>query len=74
LDVLSQYNLSFKISAVMPKIKVVSSSHALPRKKRHLQDYFDPHINNIPTPNPRSLPKYKNIFPREQKQQFKQKK
>lgn len=58
----------------MPKIKVVSSSHALPRKKRHLQDYFDPQLNHVPTPNPRSLPKYKNIFPRDNKPQQKIKK
>jgi len=58
----------------MGKMKVVSSSHALVKKKRHLQDYFDPHSNNMPTPNQRSLPKYKNLFPREQKQTFKSKK
>lgn len=57
----------------MGKIKVVSSSHALVKKKRHLQDYFDPHSNNIPTPNQRSLPKYKNLFPREHRPNLKKK-
>ena len=45
----------------MNRMKVVSSSNMAPRKKRHLQDYFD-NPNNILTPNQRSLPKYKNMF------------
>jgi hypothetical protein len=43
----------------MGKMKVVSSSNMLARKKRQLQDYFDPHLANVVTPNQRSLPKYK---------------
>jgi len=44
----------------MAKIKIVSSTHMLNRKKR-LQDYFDK-PNQIATPNQRSLPKYKHLF------------
>lgn len=34
----------------------------MPKKRRHLQEYFDLGHNNIVTPNQRSLPKYKNMF------------
>lgn len=44
----------------MGKIKIVSSTHMLNRKKR-LQDYFD-RPNQVATPNQRSLPKYKHVF------------
>lgn len=43
-------------------MKVVSSSHMIGKRKRHLQEYFDIGNNNIVTPNQRSLPKYKNMF------------
>ena len=46
----------------MRKMKVASSSHALTKKRKNLQDYFDLNHNNIVTPNQRSLPKYKNVF------------
>ena len=46
----------------MRKIKVANSSHALPKKRRNLHEYFDLNHNNIVTPNQRSLPKYKNAF------------
>jgi hypothetical protein len=47
---------------VMRKMKVVSSSNVIGKKRRHLQEYFDIGSNNIVTPNQRSLPKYKNMF------------
>ena len=46
----------------MRKTKVTSSGHMIPKKRRHLQEYFDCSHNNVVTPNQRSLPKYKNIF------------
>lgn len=47
----------------MKRIKAANSSHALAKKRKHLQEYFDLNHNNIVTPNQRSLPKYKNAFP-----------
>ena len=54
----------FKYSdkTAMRKMKVGSSSNMIPKKRRHLQEYFDVNHNNVVTPNQRSLPKYKNIF------------
>lgn len=47
---------------VMRKSKGVSSINMMPRRRKHLQDYLDA-THNVVTPNQRSLPKYKNIFP-----------
>lgn len=56
------YIILFKSVNVMKKNKGVSSSNMMPKRRKHFQDYLDI-THNIVTPNQRSLPKYKNIFP-----------
>jgi len=46
----------------MKKMKFAQSNQIIGKNKRRLQDYFDPQLHNIVTPNQRSLPKYKNVF------------
>lgn len=43
-------------------MKFAQSNQIIGKNKRRLQDYFDPQLHNVVTPNQRSLPKYKNVF------------
>jgi len=46
----------------MKKMKFAQSNQIIGKNKRRFQDYFDPQLQNVITPNQRSLPKYKNPF------------
>lgn len=45
-------------------MKITHSSQMIDKNKRRLQEYFDPQLFHVATPNQHSLPKYRNVFER----------